>query len=60
MASIIYFILLAKGWEFVAIDNEPVSDYYCEMLRREIDSKFEGKMGNMKVLCVPYNWRRDI
>ena len=57
MVIIIYFILLANGWQFVAVDNEPVSDYYCEVLRRDIDSKFEGKMGNMKVICAPYDGR---
>ena len=57
MVIIIYFILLANGWQFVAVDNEPVSDYYCEVLQKDIAAKFEGKMGNMKVICTPYDWR---
>jgi len=59
MVSIIYFILIIKGWEFVAIDNEPSSLYYCEVLQKELILKFENKMGNMKVLCTPYE-RREI
>ena len=57
MVTIIYFILLANGWQFVAIDNEPSSTYYCEVLRRDVAAKFEGKMGNMKVICLPYDGR---
>jgi len=57
MVSIIYFILLAKGWEFVAVDNEPSTLYYCKVLQKELVSKFEGKMGNMKVVCAPYDGR---
>jgi len=50
---------MIKGWEFVAIDNEPSSLYYCEVLQKELILKFENKMGNMKVLCTPYE-RREI
>jgi len=50
---------MTKGWEFVTIDNEPVSEYYCEVLQKELIDKFENKMGNMKVLCTPYD-RREI
>lgn len=57
MVIIIYFILLAKGWEFVAVDNKPSTLYYYEVLQKELVSKFEGKMGNMKVICAPYDGR---
>lgn len=57
MVIIIYFILLAKGWEFVAVDNEPSTLYYCEVLQKELVSKFEGKIGNMKIMCAPYDGR---
>ena len=49
---IVYFILMSHGWQFEAIDNEPVSPYYCEWLKKDLASKEQGKIGNMKVICL--------
>lgn len=52
---IIYFILMSKGWQFVAVDTNPVSVHYCEALKSELENKFTNTMGNMKVVCAIAN-----
>ena len=57
---IIYFILMANSkWEFVAVDPEPNSVYYCQMLKEAVAERFENKIGNMKVICA-IGHREDI
>lgn len=49
---IVYFILMSNGWQVEAIDPEPVSPYYCNWLRNNLAEHNDGKIGNMKVVCL--------
>lgn len=52
MKIIVYFILMANGWQFEAIDDSPNSAYYCEWLKKDLAEHYDGKIGNMKIICI--------
>lgn len=52
MVLIVYFILMANGWRFEAIDDSPNSTYYCEWLKKNLADHYDGKIGDMKIICI--------
>jgi hypothetical protein len=49
---IIYFILMANGWQFEAIEYHARSVYYCEWLKKELAMRSAGKIGDIKIVCI--------
>ena len=49
---IVYFILMANGWQFEAIENHTSSAYYCEWLKNNLAERSSNKIGDMKIVCI--------
>lgn len=50
-ATIIYLILHAGRWEFLAVDPAPVTFGYCELTRAAVDRIYTGTDGNVRIVC---------